>query len=230
MRIITNCVGLTALLPFHCHAEYVPVTDWCDAELSDLYDVIVYAWHEEDGAAVLKQVRRNNKLPIIVLCAHLSTDMLSVAEETKIISAGADYVLPMRTDYNTLYTRIRACRRRVQSCAENIVLYNGRLVINQESLEVWFGGVLVRMTRTHRMILCHLAQYTNHVRSREQIMQAVYGIEQKYPNDFRVVDAHIVKLRRMLARCDPELLSVLVTSRGLGYVLMSQVEPSKRVV
>ena len=91
----------------------------------------------------------------------------------------------------------------------------GRLEIRPDSSKVCADGREVPLTPKEYDLLYFLARTPNVVKSREQILHAVWNTD--YYGDGRTVDTHIKNLRMKLGDCG----ELVRTIRSRGYMLES---------
>jgi DNA-binding response OmpR family regulator len=175
-----------------------------------------------DGFAVIREVRRDHDLPIIVVSARADTHDIVAALE-----AGADDYVTKPFEVKEITARLRALRRRAGSAggqpAQNEVVLDrdpaAPLVLREERGTVHRGTEQVPLTLTEFRLLCELAASPGRVFSRQALLERVW--EHGFFGDERIVDVHVRRLRTKVER-DPSAPRLVVTVRGLGYRLDPQ--------
>ena len=172
-----------------------------------------------DGFAVIREVRRDHDLPIIVVSARADTHDIVAALE-----AGADDYVTKPFEVKEITARLRALRRRAGAGApaagpEQVVLDRAPaapLVLREAAGTVHRGAEQLPLTLTEFRLLCELASAPGRVFSRQVLLERVW--EHGFFGDERIVDVHIRRLRTKVER-DPAVPRIVVTVRGLGYRL-----------
>lgn len=138
------------------------------------------------------------------------------------LELGADDYIVKPYSLREVISRVRAHLRRAYgelAGAAGQVLRSGDLEIDLARMRVSRGGRPVALTPIEFRLLAYLAGHPERPRSREAIIEAVWGYEGEIGSD-RTVDAHIRHLRKKLEE-DPAEPRWLVTVRGVGYMFQS---------
>ena len=157
-----------------------------------------------DGFDVARIVRSKNDVPIVMLTARDEEP-----DRVAGLELGADDYLAKPFSPRELVARMKAVLRRADGRPED-VLELGDVVVNRDAREVAVDGEPVELTSKEFDLLAFLMENAGLVRSREQLLDRVWGMS--YPGGTRTVDVHVAQVRRKLGR--PELIR---TVRGAGY-------------
>ena len=155
-----------------------------------------------DGYEVCREIRRESKVPIIMLSAKTE-----VFDKVLGLELGADDYIIKPFDSKELVARVKAVLRRYTEAPapvekkpdEKRVEYKD-LVINLSNYEVIYKGKPVEMTPREIELLYFLASSPNQVFTREQLLDHIWGYE--YAGDTRTVDVHIKRIREKIADTD----------------------------
>lgn len=165
-----------------------------------------------DGFELCRQIRSISDVPIIMVTARDDTHDIVAGLE-----AGADDYLTKPFAPKELSARIRALLRRSRSDSTNEPLLRvGDLELNRDEGVVSLGDKKIHLTRTEFHLLYELAENPNKVRSREYLLEKVWGYG--YFGDGRLVDVHVRRLRTKI-EVDAASPQYVVTVRGMGYKL-----------
>jgi two-component system response regulator CpxR len=162
-----------------------------------------------NGMDVLKELRRDSKLPVIMLTAR-GDDMDRILG----LELGADDYVPKPCNPRELLARIRAVMRRGQAPGNQGTISIDDLDLNQGSRTLEKSGAPVELTSTEFSILFALLQHRGEVVSKRDLYVSALGRE-PVPHD-RSVDMHVSNLRRKLGP-DPGGENRIETIRGIGY-------------
>lgn len=164
---------------------------------------------EMNGMDVLKELRKESRLPVIMLTAR-GDDMDRILG----LELGADDYVPKPCNPRELLARIRAVMRRAQGAADHGVLNVDDLELRQGSRMLFKAGQQVELTSTEFSILQTLLQHQGEVVSKRDLYLSALGRE-PVPHD-RSVDMHVSNLRRKLGP-DQDGNNRIETIRGIGY-------------
>ena len=166
-----------------------------------------------DGYQVCREVRAKSNTPIIMLSAKGE-----VFDKVLGLELGADDYMEKPFDSKELVARVKAVLRRykpVPTGSETSLIKCVEypdLVINQTNYSVLYMGRTVDMPPKELELLYFLASSPNHVFTREQLLDQIWGYE--YIGDTRTVDVHIKRLREKIK---DHASWKLATIWGIGY-------------
>ena len=166
-----------------------------------------------DGYQVCREVRAKSSTPIIMLSAKGE-----VFDKVLGLELGADDYMEKPFDTKELVARVKAVLRRFKVIpipnekADIKCVEYADLVINQTNYSVMYMGKTVDMPPKELELLYFLAASPNHVFTREQLLDQIWGYE--YIGDTRTVDVHIKRLREKIK--DHETWRI-ATIWGIGY-------------
>lgn len=164
-----------------------------------------------DGWEVCREIRRDSKVPIIMLTAKGET-----VDKVSGLEMGADDYIVKPFEVKELLARVHAVMRRTEPEEEQSKekkLTFPKLTINLDSYELTVDGKRIDTPPKEMELLYHLASSPNRVYTRNQLLDEVWGFD--YFGDSRTVDVHIKRLREKLEGVS-EAWS-LKTVWGVGY-------------
>ena len=191
------------------------------------------------GEEVLKEIRKQGRLPVIVLTAKDSID-----DKIGVLTDGADDYITKPFEIREVLARIQVQLRHIEAEtkgeaeAETKVeaetetevktkagiqegQYGGRLefrdmVLTRSTFEVSIGGrVLPKITKQEFAILELLLKNPKQVFSKEDIFE--YAWDEPYMGETKTLDVHISNIRKKIKTVTPD--EYIETIWGIGYRL-----------
>ncbi len=169
-----------------------------------------------DGYQVCREIRKTSNVPIIMLSAKGE-----VFDKVLGLELGADDYMIKPFDSKELVARVKAILRRTKTAdtqaaahteaKQNCIEYQD-LSVNLTNYSVIYMGHNVDMPPKELELLYFLASSPNHVFTREQLLDNIWGYE--YFGDTRTVDVHIKRLREKIKDHSQWRIS---TVWGIGY-------------
>lgn len=167
-----------------------------------------------DGFSVCELIRLESNIPIIMLTA-LTEEEHQIKGFDVLVD---DYILKPFS-YGILLKRIEAAlRKRNETNHQSAILRLGKLRLNLDAYEVFIDKESIILTGIEFNILKYLLLNKNQVLSREQIMEAVWGID-CYDNSEQLVNHHIMNIRKKIK------VNYIETIRGVGYRIAEKNQP-----
>lgn len=164
-----------------------------------------------DGFEVCSKLREFSLVPILMLTAKDATE-----DKVSGLDCGADDYITKPFEMEELLARIRAAFRRKESGGDTLqILMISDLSLDAARRTVRRGDSDIALTKREFDLLEYLLRNSGLVLTREQILDAVWGME--YGGDANVVDVYIRYLRSKLD--EPFPIKLIHTVRGVGYTL-----------
>ena len=163
-----------------------------------------------DGLTVLRLLRRESRVPVILLTARGTEVDKVVGLET-----GADDYVVKPFSLGEFLARVRAALRRgataPQAASE---LASGDLRLDVPGRRAFREGREIALAPREFDLLATLMRSAGAVLSREFVLTRVWGAD--FAGDPRTVDVHVRWLREKIER-DPSQPERIITVRGVGY-------------
>ena len=160
-----------------------------------------------DGWETCREIRKNSKVPIIMLTAKSSEE-----DELRGFDLGVDEYISKPFSPKILVARVEAVLRRSNAGSDEILTV-GDIVIDKSAHRVTVEGREVELSYKEFELLTYFAENRGIALSREKILSNVWNYD--YFGDERTIDTHVKKLRSKLG--DKEYIQ---TVWGLGYKLV----------
>ena len=158
-----------------------------------------------DGWSVLRQIRQESKVPIIMLTARGEEQ-----DELFGFELGVDEYISKPFSPKILVARVEAILKRTNQDEKEIKDYAG-IEIDKEGRTVKVDGKQVELSLREYELLVYLVENENISLSRDKILNNVWNYD--YYGDSRTIDSHIKKLRHKLGKKG----KYIKTMRGVGY-------------
>jgi len=164
-----------------------------------------------DGIEVCRQIRRDSRVPILMLTAK-DRELDRVVG----LELGADDYVTKPFSPRELVARVRAILRRTvgPTLPEVEPLASDGLRLDPVTHEVWLRGRPVDLTAKEFELLKILMRHPNRVFTRDFLLEHIWGYD--YFGSTRTVDMHISRLREKIED-DPAAPTFIQTVRGVGY-------------
>ena len=165
-----------------------------------------------DGWGVLRTIRQDSKVPVIMLTAKGET-----SDKVTGLKQGADDYITKPFEMKEVLARVEAVLRRTAEeetgKEKKRRLVFDKLIIDLDAFELIVDGKRVETPPKEMELLYHLASSPNRVYTRNQLLDEVWGFD--YFGDSRTVDVHIKRLREKLEGVSTQWS--LKTVWGVGY-------------
>jgi len=164
----------------------------------------------KDGISIIRQIREQSSLPIIVLSA--------IANENKKVEAlecGADDYVTKPFSMKELSARVTsALRRKVLLPGGESVLRSGDLSVNFERREVRLKNKPVKLTPTEYDLLTYMIQHAGKVLTHRTLLTVIWG--EAYTDQAQYLRVFIGQLRKKLER-NTARPQYILTDPCVGY-------------
>ena len=158
-----------------------------------------------DGWSVLRQIRQESKVPIIMLTARGEEQ-----DELFGFELGVDEYISKPFSPKILVARFEAIFKRTNKDEKEIKDYDG-IEIDKEGRTVTVDGKNIELSLREYELLVYLVENENIALSRDKILNNVWNYD--YYGDSRTIDSHIKKIRHKLGKKGKNIKTI----RGVGY-------------
>ena len=159
-----------------------------------------------DGWEVCREIRKNSKVPIIMLTAKSEE-----RDELLGFELGVDEYISKPFSPKILAARVSAILRRANIVTTNEVMEEGGITINKVAHSVTVDGKDIELSYKEFELLSFFFENKGVALSREKILNNVWNYD--YFGDARTIDTHVKKLRGKLGNKG----DMIKTIWGMGY-------------
>ena len=166
---------------------------------------------KKDGWQVCREIREISAKPIIMITAKGET-----FDKVLGLELGADDFVVKPFDMKELSARIKAVLRRSftkETKEDSEIIKYENIEISLVKYELKINGKSIDVPPKELELLYFLASNSNHVFTRDQLLDKVWGFD--YLGDSRTVDVHVKRLREKLEGVSEKWS--LKTVWGVGY-------------
>lgn len=164
------------------------------------------------GMEVLRRIRRNSSVPVIMLTARDS-----VMDKVSGLDSGASDYITKPFAIEELLARIRTALRK-NAVQEDEVLSACGLQLDAGRRTAAVGGTPVELTKREFDLLHYLMQNKGLVISRETLLEHVWGFD--FTGETNAVDVYVRFLRGKIDEVFG--IKLIQTVRGVGYVIKDE--------
>ncbi|QUO32101.1 response regulator transcription factor [Faecalicatena sp. Marseille-Q4148] len=159
-----------------------------------------------DGWQVCREIRRESKLPIIMLTARADE-----RDELQGFELGVDEYISKPFSPKILVARVSAILRRTNALTNDEVVDAGGILIDKAAHTVKIGEKEIDLSFKEFELLSYFVENQGIALSREKILNHVWNYD--YFGDARTIDTHVKKLRSKLG----DKGEYIKTIWGMGY-------------
>jgi len=163
----------------------------------------------KNGLECLRAFRKIGSVPVIMLTARKE-----VYDKVAFLNAGADDYVTKPFDTLELIARIMRNITRFESGEGAFPAHEVGLHIDKEGYTATVDGKPLKLTKTEFEILAYLHENAGKVKSRDEIIHAVFG---DFYGESNIIDTNIKNVRAKIANLTPR--EVIQTVRGKGYLV-----------
>ena len=159
-----------------------------------------------DGWQVCREIRKESKVPIIMLTAKAEEQ-----DELLGFELGVDEYISKPFSLKILVARVEAILRRTNQLDRKEILSAGGIVIDKAAHQVTLDGKQVELSYKEFELLSYFLENQGIALSREKILNNVWNYD--YFGDARTIDTHVKKLRSKMG----DKGEMIRTIWGMGY-------------
>ena len=194
-------------------AEEVFHTNQIDLIISDI------TMNDGNGLDFAREVRKKSNVHILFLTA--------LDQEVDIVNGydvGADDYITKPFSLMVLISKVNAIMRRIESkqngSEETGELYAEDICMQSVQMKVYKGGEELNLSKKEIQLLHYFLEHPGQIISKEQILEAVWGLDGQFVDD-NTVPVTISRLKKRLS--SNEEGEYIKNVRGLGYLWTTKV-------
>ena len=213
VRTILETSGYQVLTAERCgqglmvYASHMPDLVVLDLGLPDM-----------DGGEFIRQVRRENTTPIIVLSARSDE-----SDKVLALDSGANDYITKPFGAGELMARVRAAlrnnRSHFQIAASDGTFCVDDLIIDYDRRQISVGGELVHLTQTEYNIIALLSYHRGKVLTYSAIIRSVWGSMDD--GSVKKLQVNMANIRKKLG-CRPGDNRYFINELGVGYRMLDE--------
>ncbi|MCT4397728.1 response regulator transcription factor [Pediococcus ethanolidurans] len=182
----------------------------------DEIDLIILDWMlpKLDGLGVLRRIRRESDVPIIMLTARDYT-----GDKVAGLMTGADDYVTKPFDTEELLARMQVVLRRprqIQTSQEKPIYQLDDLSLDTGKRQVTRGNHHIQLTQREYKLLLEMFRDIGKTFTRDELLDLVWGVD--FDGQPNIVDVYIRYLRNKIDKF-PNSKKLIHTTRGIGYTL-----------
>ncbi|WP_125979806.1 response regulator transcription factor [Loigolactobacillus iwatensis] len=179
-------------------------------------DLIILDWMlpKLDGLGVLRRIRRESDVPIIMLTARDYT-----GDKVAGLTSGADDYVTKPFDTEELLARMQTVLRRprqMQAKEPTSIYQLDDLTLNIDKRQVMRGEHNIQLTQREFRLLLEMFKDIGKTFTRDELLDLVWGVD--FDGQPNIVDVYIRYLRNKIDRFTDKK-KLIHTVRGIGYAL-----------
>lgn len=159
-----------------------------------------------DGWGVCREIRKDSKIPIIMLTARGDE-----RDELLGFELGVDEYISKPFSPKILVARVEAILRRTSAIGSDDILSAGGIEINKTSHTASIDGKTMDLSYKEFELLTYFLENQGIALSREKILNSVWNYD--YFGDARTIDTHVKKLRSKIGAKGEYIKTIW----GMGY-------------
>ena len=159
-----------------------------------------------DGYETLKRIRKDSKVPVIMLTAKGEED-----DELRGFELGVDEYISKPFSPKILVARVEAILRRSGNGTADESIRAGRIELNKVAHIVKIDDKPIELSFKEFELLAYFIENSGIDLSRERILNSVWNYD--YFGDARTIDTHVKKLRSKMGDCGEYIHTIW----GMGY-------------